>query len=571
MIDRTQVAAFRLLWKAFLEQFVANESTTSDLQTRRAIVGVVAFLVTPGLFLMMRTMSSYELTLKIAAARNMPELIEARLAQLAVLFVSYAMVTTGVLTVFIWDALVFDKRDSMVLGPLPLRGTTIVAAKLAALATFLLGPALVVNLTSGVPFGLVTGLTEGRFLQHLAGHLIGTIGGAVFLFCALVTARGLLVLLVSPQFATTVGSLLQFIFMSAVLCFMMVPTAMGKSTAPIAWFFGVFEWMRGSREPGVDVLAQRALIALPLSVISAIAVTFAGYWKQMRAALAPSARVGASAGLRRRVARILAGRDSIARATADFVLVTLARSRPQQVPIAITASMAVAIIGVALATREGGFEELRTPRTAVLWIPMVLGYWTVVGLRASFMMPTELAAAWGFRVHSRMPSASYWSGVRAAMIAFAAAPALAANGFVVAPLAGWRVAAVHTVVVCLSVVSTAQFVSLLVESVPFTRAYPPGHAKLKTRWPLYLLGMYAAAYLPVRMELRALYEPERWLVLLGWSAVLIIVLEIAGRRLALRWKVQTDVEAEADADPEALTVLNIGPDVGRNAQPATSA
>jgi hypothetical protein len=157
------------------------------------------------------------------------------------------------------------------------------------------------------------------------------------------------------------------------------------------------------------------------------------------------------------------------------------------------------------------------------------------------------------------------------MIAFAAAPALAANGFVVAPLAGWRVAAVHTVVVCLSVVSTAQFVSLLVESVPFTRAYPPGHAKLKTRWPLYLLGMYAAAYLPVRMELRALYEPERWLVLLGWSAVLIIVLEIAGRRLALRWKVQTDVEAEADADPEALTVLNIGPDVGRNAQPATSA
>jgi hypothetical protein len=141
MIDRTQVAAFRLLWKAFLEQFVANESTTSDLQTRRAIVGVVAFLVTPGLFLMMRTMSSYELTLKIAAARNMPELIEARLAQLAVLFVSYAMVTTGVLTVFIWDALVFDKRDSMVLGPLPLRGTTIVAAKLAALATFLLGPA----------------------------------------------------------------------------------------------------------------------------------------------------------------------------------------------------------------------------------------------------------------------------------------------------------------------------------------------------------------------------------------------------------------------------------------------
>ncbi len=567
MLCGLQVPAFRILWKAFLEQFVANESTTSDLQMRRAIIGVVTFLVMPGLFLMMRTMSSYELTLKVAEARNMPELIETRLAQMAVLFVSYSMVTTGVLTVFIWDTLVFDKRDSMVLGPLPLSGMTIVSAKLAALATFLLGTALVVNVTSGFPFALVTGATEGHFVRHLAGHLTGTIGGAVFLFCTLVTVRGLLVLLVSPQFATTVGSLLQFVFLSAVLCFMMVPAALGRSTAPISWFFGLFELIRGSREPGVEALAGRALIALPISVAGATAVTWGGYWRQMRAALAPPARVGANAGLRRRVARLLAGRDSIARATADFVLITLARSRPQQVPIAISASMAVAIIGVALATREGGFEELQTARTAVLWIPIVLGYWIVVGLRASFAMPTELPAAWAFSVHSRMPSASYWSGVRAAIVAFAIGPALAANAFVVAPLVGWRVAVVHTIVVCLAIFITAQFASLLTDSVPFTRAYPPGHAKLKTRWQLYLLGMYAAAYLPVRIELRALHEPQGWLFLLGGSVFFMVALEIAGRRLALRWKVQTDVEAEAD--PEALTVLNIGPDAGRNVQPAT--
>ena len=569
MITRVQMPAFRIVWKAFLEQFVANESTTSDLQMRRAIIGVATFLVMPGLFLMMRTMSSYELTLKIAEARNMPEMVETRLAQMAVLFVSYSMVTTGLLTVFIWDTLVFDKRDSMVLGPLPVSGTTVVAAKLAALATFLVGLALTVNVTSGVPFALVTGATEGHLLRHLAGHLTGTIGGAVFLFCALVTVRGLLVLLVSPQFATTVGSLLQFIFLSAVLCFMMVPTAMGKSTVPIAWFFGLFELIRGSREPGVDALAQRALIALPISVAGAIAVTFGGYWRQMRAALAPPARVGASAGVRRRVARLLAGRDSLARATADFVLITLARSRPQQVPVAIAASLAVAIIGVTLATRDGGFEELQTPRTAVLWIPIVLGYWIIVGLRASFVMPTELPAAWAFRVHSRMPSASYWAGVRAALVAFAIGPALAANVFVVGPLLGWKIAGVHTVVVSLAIFITAQFASLLTDSVPFTRAYPPGHAKLKTRWQLYLLGMYAAAYLPVRMELRAFYEPHRWLVLLGWSVLLIVALEIAGRRLALRWKVQTDVEAEAEADPDAMTLLNIGPEAGRNVQAAT--
>ena len=120
----------------------------------------------------------------------------------------------------------------------------------------------------------------------------------------------------------------------------------------------------------------------------------------------------------------------------------------QQAPIAIAAALGVAIISVALVTREGGLAELQTPRTVVLWIPIVVGYWIVVGLRASFVLPTELKAAWAFRVHSRLPSASYWSGVRAAMIAFAIGPALLVDALVVLPLLGWRVAAIHALFVC---------------------------------------------------------------------------------------------------------------------------
>ena len=321
------------------------------------------------------------------------------------------------------------------------------------------------------------------------------------MFCTLVVVRGLLVLLVSAHAAATVGSLLQFVFLSAVLCFMMVPTATGQVLPPISWFAALFEWIRGSRVPAVPGLAQYALIVLPLSVAGAIAVTFGGYWKQMRAALAPSARVAATARIRRRLAALITGRDRVARATSDFVLTTLARSRVQQAPIAIAAALGVAIISVALVTREGGFAELRTPRTVVLWIPIVLGYWVVVGLRASFVLPTELKAAWAFRVHSQLPSASYWSGVRAAMIAFAIGPALLrrTRSSCFRCLVG-GLPPIHTLIVTLAIAITAQFASLLVEGVPFTRAYPPGHAKLKTRWQLYLLGMWAIAYLPVRME-----------------------------------------------------------------------
>jgi hypothetical protein len=559
---------FKILWRVFVEQFAANESATSDMQMRRAIIGVITFLITPGVFLIGKTMSSYELTLLVARHRNMPQLIETYHAQMAVLFVAYSMITTGLLTVFIWDTLVFDKRDAMVLGPLPLSGRTIVGAKLAALATFLVGTATVVNVTSGLPFAFVTGGPEGHILRHLAGHLTGTIGGAVFIFSTLVIVRGLLVLVVTAQAAATIGSLLQFVFLSAVLCFMMVPTATGQVMPPISWFAALFEVIRGSSVQTIGPLAQQALIVIPLSVGGAIAITAGGYWKQMRAALAPSARVAASARVRRRLAGFIVGRDRIARATSDFVLTTLARSRVQQAPIAIAAALGVAIISVALVTREGGLAELRAPRAVVLWIPIVVGYWIIVGLRASFVLPAELKAAWVFRVHSRLPSISYWSGVRAAMFAFAIGPALFVNLLILLPLLGWRIAAIHALIVTLAVAITAQFASLLVEGVPFTRAYPPGHAKLKTRWQYYLLGMWAIAYLPVRMEQAVLNDPRGLVMLTVTGFVLLAVLEIAGRYRARKWVLSPESELD-DADPEALTFLNLGPGAGHKPQPAT--
>ena len=565
------VPAFRILWRTFLEQFAANESATSDLQMRRAIVGIFAFLVTPGIYIMMSTVGSFEILRLVARARHMPELVETRLMQMAIVFVAYSMVTTGLITVFIWDTLVFDKRDAMVLGPLPVPGRTVVFAKLAALATFLLGAALLVNITSGLPFGLITGGNDGLIIRHTLAHFAGTIGGAVFIFSVLVIVRGLLVLLVGPQLSASIGSALQFVFLSGVLCFMMVPTAMGRSTPafldksaaewlPLTWFVGLFESIRGSRVHGIHLFAERALIALPLAVAGAVAVTFAGYWKQMRAALAPSARVAASARLRRALARVLTGRDRTARAVSDFILTTLARSKPQQVPVAIAGSIAVGIISVAASTRRGGLEALFVPRTVVLWIPMVIGYWIIIGLRSSFAMPTELPAAWVFRVHSRMPSASYWLGLRAAMISFALLPALAVNALVVLPLVGFNVAMWHAIFVCIAVTFGAQAASITIHSVPFTRAYPPGHTKLKTRWPLYFGGMYAIAYWPVRWELGALHDPAALLRLAAAGVAAIVALDLIGRRAALDWKAQP--EAEFDADPEQLTFLNLGPAAG---------
>ena len=337
----------------------------------------------------------------------MPQLIETFLAQMAVLFVSYSMITTGLLTVFIWDTLVFDKRDAMVLGPLA-------AARLddrrreacrAGDVSRRDGPRRERHIGCAVRVRHRRAST-GHILRHLAGHLSGTIGGAVFMFCTLVIVRGLLVLLVSAHAAATVGSLLQFVFLSAVLCFMMVPTATGQVIAADLLVRRAlragFEDRVSARYPGLAQTRRSSCCrcrspARSPSPSRATGSRCARRWRRPRVWRRPRACAGA-------LAALITGRDRVARATSDFVLTTLARSRVQQAPIAIAASLGVAIISVALVTREGGFAELRTPRTVVLWIPIVLGYWIVVGLRASFVLPTELKAAWAFRVHSQLPS-----------------------------------------------------------------------------------------------------------------------------------------------------------------------
>jgi hypothetical protein len=42
----------RVLWRTFVAQFFASESATSDVQLRRSMIGILAALLPPGLFLM---------------------------------------------------------------------------------------------------------------------------------------------------------------------------------------------------------------------------------------------------------------------------------------------------------------------------------------------------------------------------------------------------------------------------------------------------------------------------------------------------------------------------------------
>ena len=193
------------------------------------------------------------------------------------------------------------------------------------------------------------------------------------------------------------------------------------------------------------------------------------------------------------------------------------------------------------------------PRTIVLWIPLLVGYWMTIGVRASFFVPSELAAAWTFRANGPAATRAYWAGTRAAMMAFVMPPSALIAALVTTPLLGWRIAAWHAAFVVVMVAALIELVALTIDALPFTRPYRPGHANLKARWPIYLLGMFAFAAWPAGIELHTSGVANVRLLAYGLAAA--IVLDLIGRRLGRRWSIEPPPEFAEDYSEVA--VLNI--------------
>ena len=151
---RAAVAAspWAVLSREFFAQFFTSEVATSDFQLRQAIVGVLAFLVTPGFILMISVFPMFQSVVIRSRTLHAPQMIDAMLAILASALIAYSMASVGLVAVMVWDSLSFDRRDAMVLGPLPIGGSSVVGAKLAALAALMLGAAVSINVMSALPF-----------------------------------------------------------------------------------------------------------------------------------------------------------------------------------------------------------------------------------------------------------------------------------------------------------------------------------------------------------------------------------------------------------------------------------
>lgn len=450
--------------------------------------------------------------------------------------ISTTMAVVGVFTLLLWDQLFPDRRDSLVLGSLPIRRRTILCAKVAAIGTALSIAAVSVNSFTGFVFPLFilpAGQDSIGIARCFAAYWFVIALASAFVFFTLLGVQGIAIhALPHARFQRSSGFIQCAAFFAVLtLYFLSPPLATPQAFAdpgnslwyavlPSYWFLGLFQVLNGSPDALFAELARRAVTGGAVVAVFAGACFLLAYARQMRRAVEQYGivprRVGTFRRLADRVARLVSPL-SAEHAMLAFIGRTLARSRQHRSLIAMYAGLGLAYVfsGIAgVIYSPHSFKAVERSRAGI-GIPLLLLSFLIVGMRVSFSIPTEVRANWLFRMTDPFGSGAYLSAARKALLLFAVVPVVAISAAIYGAM--WP---------CWKAIAHVGFIAaiglLLVEvalwdwnKVPFTCAYLPGKANLKVMFGIYWGLLWFLSQFVIIIEDRALKTPAGYAVLMA--------------------------------------------------------
>jgi hypothetical protein len=419
------------------------------------------------------------------------------------------------------------------------------------------------------------GNSAAILVRSMVGQLAATIGAAAWVFTTLIALQGVLSVL-PRRLASFCTVSFQIVFVTSLFSVLvMMPAALRASVAaidhasggaarsvwlfPPLWFLGIHEVALGSARPLFQALARTAFAALGLSTLAATAVVVSAYRQRLHASVAggsgwPAAwRVAGR--VKDAVMRIVAP-ASDTRAALEFTLITLARSRNHQLLVASYTGAAIALCGAVLlrAAGVGGVPGLAHLRVAVLWVPLVLFLFMLLGIRAAFRLPSELSGSWTFHFHAREPARVYAAATRRTALIVAVVPVLAVAFPIYAMLFGPTIAAIHVVFCALMGVGLVEWLFRRFDQIPFTRAYGAGESRdRRWWWPMAVFVLEAYAHWPVAAEIRLLQAPEHAPLVLS---LMLIAVVLSGWRCRARLPLEMPLAFEVHTE-SALSTLDL--------------
>lgn len=434
------------------------------------------------------------------------------------------MLAVGIFSVITWDSVFPDRRDIMVLSPLPVTPRTILVAKLGSSAAILGLEILTLNLLSGFvwPFALgIVGGFVGGFLRTCAAWWFTMGAASLFLYCSALAIQGLSALLLPRKAYMRFSAVSQILAFAAILSVYFLqgtltsPQAIAASqnqwllaSSPSFWFFALFNQIRGVLPAQMAWIAQRAWIALAVSVISGLISLLLCYLKSMKKiAEEPDLLPG-----RRGSQRSSYFSGGLQTAVTQFSLRTLLRSRYHRVILTFYLSIAFAI---ALSAAHRAIDAGH-PRPFSGEFPIVTSLIMVVciiGFRKVFSIPVSLTANWVLRTTQLYPTQKFFAATRRTLILFTVVPVWMVSAILGLTFRPLSMVAGHLLVLGLIGILLVDISLVRFHKVPFTCSLLPGATNFQLVFWSGLAGFALLSVFVVSCEMPALYHPRRFVLL----------------------------------------------------------
>jgi hypothetical protein len=278
---------FRVLYRQFLLRVVDLESLSIEADIPR-FVGQFA-----GVLILISIFQTLGFLVVSGAGSDKPSLIRMGM-HIVQSVLAGTMLIAGLAAVAMWDNIFPDRRDAMVLGPLPVRPRTILAAKLASSGSLLAIGVLSLNCGMGTVLPLVAGGIL-RFPWILVMYWSTVVGAAAFVFGAVLTVQGLLAASLPQRWFLRLSAILQLagfaLFLSAWFFQPSFDSAAEFARAqqsgilarwPVFWFFGMFCQTTGIFPVELNSLALRAWLSLVVVGAGAVGSLLLCYLRTMK-------------------------------------------------------------------------------------------------------------------------------------------------------------------------------------------------------------------------------------------------------------------------------------------------
>ncbi len=559
---------FRLLSRDGVRQLIDTALLSRDADPMEFALWMLALIATPPAFFAARQVLTY------TALVNAPlELVRQVALGHRLFFVTYGMLAAALLAALTWDSVFPDGRDQEIVGVLPVRPSVFAAARLAAALQLCVIFSAAVSVPAAVLYSAFCAghPAFGSIIGLLAGHVAAALLGSLLVFVSLLTARGIAAVMLGGRLSTWLGVTLQlttivlmfevFFFLPGVLNAIVRGVTRGDPAAvlfPPVWFAALHAWLAGERSAviasgaltGIATCGATLVVVVPVYLLPAGWLGRRALERRAAGQTAVIATIGAA------VSWAAAATPPV-RSVYQFALASLVRSRRHVIVLAGYLGVAIAIsVASVLLIEVRGSAKLAAPAAWVLALPLVFMFFAVLGVRASFRVPTEIDANWPLRLAPPSVSACRNAAILV-MLTVAVVPITMMAALVIAPR--WPLADVATIVTLQLMAGwlLAELALFRWAQVPFACVHAPSPDVLKAWWPAYLLATYLYAFKIADWQFAALTSRPALVAYVAVGATVILTIRV------LRWRRRRHQTLEFDAPPTgSVERLNLSDALG---------